>query len=275
MPIPAGNMGSAFTTRLAMLPRRVRLRSASTLGMWLVGLIPAAAMVGGATPVNDVATRSVVMITSSRGSLCTGTALTRDLILTAAHCVAPAASYIVLPAKGAAPLASKTISLHPRYDAKSYAANRATADVALIKLANTLPAPIVPAALDRRDKIAAVGDRFVIFGFGVTKPGSEDGIGVARTASLVATGQPGTLQVRLFDPATRGEVGGLGACTGDSGGPALRYDDGRLVVTGIVSWSTGPKLSAGCGGLTGVTPLVRYRDWVVEAASKLGSPLSP
>ncbi len=30
-------------------------------------------------------------------------------------------------------------------------------------------------------------------------------------------------------------------------------------------------LSAGCGGITGVTPLVRYRDWIVQTATKLGA----
>jgi secreted trypsin-like serine protease len=55
----------------------------------------------------------------------------------------------------------------------------------------------------------------------------------------------------------------------------LRDVDGRLVVIGVVSWSTGPKLGEGCGGLTGVTPLVRYRDWIVQAAGKLGSPVAP
>jgi hypothetical protein len=55
----------------------------------------------------------------------------------------------------------------------------------------------------------------------------------------------------------------------------LRDADGRLTVIGVVSWSTGPKLAAGCGGLTGVTPLVRYRAWIVEAAGKLGSPVVP
>ena len=42
----------------------------------------------------------------------------------------------------------------------------------------------------------------------------------------------------------------------------------------MVSWSTGPKLSAGCGGLTGITPLVRYRAWIVDTARALGSPLA-
>jgi secreted trypsin-like serine protease len=53
------------------------------------------------------------------------------------------------------------------------------------------------------------------------------------------------LQIRLFDPKTKGDRPGLGACTGDSGAPVLRDVDGRLSVIGVVSWSTGPKLGAG------------------------------
>jgi len=98
---------------------------------------------------------------------------------------------------------------------------------------------------------------------------------VARAAKLLVTGQPGPLQIRLFDPATQGKSAGLGACIGDSGAPALRDAGGKLTLIGVVSWSTGPNMTAGCGGLTGITPLARYRRWIVETAGKLGSPLAP
>jgi secreted trypsin-like serine protease len=246
----------------------------------LVMSAPAAAMVGGATPAGDGIARSLVMVVGVRsngGSVCTGAALTRDIILTAAHCVAPGATYSVYPAKGTPALAIKSIQVHPRYDPQSYALNRATADVALVKLAVALPERFVPVAIEPAGAAVAVGDRFTIAGFGVTGTGagSDNGIGLARAASLIATGQPGALQIRLFDPATKGDRPGLGACTGDSGAPVLREVDGRLVVIGVVSWSTGPKLGAGCGGLTGVTPLARYRDWIVQASGKLGSPVAP
>ena len=90
----------------------------------------------------------------------------------------------------------------------------------------------------------------------------------------MATGQPGTLQIRLFDPRTKGDSAGLGACTGDSGAPAFRQENGSLAIVGVVSWSTGPKLTAGCGGLTGITPTVLYRSWIVSAARALASPLA-
>jgi secreted trypsin-like serine protease len=99
--------------------------------------------------------------------------------------------------------------------------------------------------------------------------------GRVRAASLVATGRPGTLQVRLVDPATAGQRPGLGACTGDSGAPAFEEIGGTAAVVGVVSWSTGPNGSDGCGGLTGLTPLVIYRDWITSTARRLGSPLTP
>jgi len=49
----------------------------------------------------------------------------------------------------------------------------------------------------------------------------------------------------------------------------------RLVADCVVSWSTGPNMSAGCGDVTGVTPLALYRAWIVDEARKLGSPLPP
>src|SRR5882724_8000973 len=116
------------------------------VGSLIVGS-PADAMVGGAPAAGDGIARSLVMVVGSRdngGSVCTGAALARDLILTAAHCVAPGATYSVLPAKNAPVMAIKSIQVHPRYDPQSYALNRATADVALIKLAVALPERFVP-----------------------------------------------------------------------------------------------------------------------------------
>src|SRR6476469_6106893 len=188
------------------------------------------------------------MIISTRGSLCTGTALARDLVLTGGHCVAPAASYrVLLPDIKPPGLAIRSIAIHPRYSPKDYASGRVTADVALLKLEQPLPADIVPAALAPATPVAP-GDRFVIAGYGGTSPGSEAGNGVPRAAALVATGRPGNLQIRLFDPATRDARPGLGACTGDSGGPAFVESQGTFAVIGVVSWALGAANTTGCGG---------------------------
>ncbi len=244
----------------------------------LPGGAPAVAMVGGAPPAAEGAGRSVVMILGSYGTACTATAIAHDLLLTAAHCVQPGADYkLVDSAPGREPVLKDIarIDRDPQFDLKRLFAHLATADVALIKLAATLPPRIPPLPLAGDGASVAVGDSLVVAGYGVTVRGDGRTGGTVRAATLVVTGVPGTLQIRLFDPNTKGQSPGLGACAGDSGAPALRDTAGKLAIIGVVSWSTGPKLSAGCGGLTGITPLVRYRAWIVDTARALGSPLAP
>jgi hypothetical protein len=234
------------------------------------------ALVGGAPPAGEAAGGAVVMLTGSQATFCSGVALARDLVLTAAHCVLPGANYKLVEFNGTRQPVLKdlrAIARHPDFDVNAVLRHRVTADVALIKLAAPLkisPAPLMPAGAS-----VAAGDRLVVAGYGVAVRGDGKSGGTVRAATLVTTGQPGTLQIRLADPATKGERAGLGACTGDSGAPVYREVGGALAVIGVVSWSTGPGLSDGCGGLTGVTPLARYRAWIVEQAAKMGSPLAP
>ena len=51
----------------------------------IAGSAAAAAMVGGAPVASGGPERHAVLIVGSRGSSCTGTAIARDLVLTAAH----------------------------------------------------------------------------------------------------------------------------------------------------------------------------------------------
>lgn len=246
------------------------------LALLLVAPVPAAAIVGaGASIVRDAGPgRHIVMIISTRGNVCTGTALARDLILTAAHCVAPQATYRISTPDMPKGIATAWIVVHPRYDAAHYRSGRVTADVALVRLADPLPDEVIPVSIGDAGKVAP-GDPFVVAGFGTIAPRSDAGLGVPRAATLVATGRPGNLQIRLVDPETKDSRFGLGACTGDSGGPAfLAADDGYRII-GIVSWSTGPGLTTGCGGLTGITPLSLHRGWIVKTAAELGSPITP
>jgi secreted trypsin-like serine protease len=255
------------------MPRRV-----VAITFLLCWCAPAGALVGGATVVTGTGVgRHVVLIVGSRSNFCTGTAIAPDLVLTVAHCVLPGAEYKIVEFDAAhQPMLRPVtkVARHPGFKLETMLAHRATADVAVLKLAAPLSAPTVPAPLATRTAFA-VGERFTVAGYGVTVRGDGKTGGTVRAASLVATGQPGTLQVRLVDPATMGERAGLGACTGDSGAPAFEETGATPAVVGIVSWTTGPGGSDGCGGLTGLTPLVRYRDWIVTTARQLGSPLGP
>ncbi len=214
------------------------------------------------------------MVVDQRGDLCTGTVLTRDLVLTAGHCVAAHRDYQVKTFQTGETIAVRGIALHPHFDLAAYAASRATADVALIKLAAPLSELVQPAKLAPARRVA-VGETLTVAGFGVIAAGTDRGLGVPRMATLIVTGKPGALQIRLFDAATHNARAGLGACTGDSGAPAFEptSEAGVGQIIGIVSWTTAPHDEEGCGGLTGVTPLLLYRNWIVETARKFNSPL--
>jgi secreted trypsin-like serine protease len=236
---------------------------------------PAQAIVGGGTPQADGVARAVVTIVGSRGNFCTGSLVAPKLVLTVAHCVQPGADYKVVDysTEGKPQLLDvRTVAIHPSFNMQAMLAHHATADVALLQLEippkgkSTVPVgmPQIP---------IKVGGRFTVAGIGVTTRGDGKSGGVIRVAGLVATGQPGTLQIRLVDPVTGGVRDGIGACTGDSGGPVFEDGPNGPMIIGVISWSTGPNGAAGCGGLTGVTPLTLYRDWIVQTARSWGAAL--
>lgn len=259
-----------------LTPKRVPMKKLATLiAAALLLATPAHAIVGGGTPQADGVARAVVTIVGSRGNFCTGSLIAPRVVLTVAHCVQPGADYKIVDrgADGTPQLLNvRAVAIHPNFNMQAMQAHRATADVALLQLEIPLKgkstvsvgAPTIP---------IQVGSRFVIAGIGVTVRGDGKSGGATRVAGLVATGQPGTFQIRLVDPVTNGVRDGIGACTGDSGGPVFEDKPNGPVLVGVISWSTGPNGAAGCGGLTGVTPLTLYRDWILQTARSWGAAL--
>src|SRR5262249_58229061 len=80
--------------------------------------------------------------------------------------------------------------------------HRVTADVALVKLG--APLTVRPARLAPEGVLVSAGDRFVVAGYGVAIRCDGKSGGIVRAATLVATGQPGTVQIKRAQVASSG-----------------------------------------------------------------------
>ena len=240
---------------------------ATTLGL----ATPSRAIVGGGAANPDTLARFVVTIIGSHGTVCSGALIAPNIVLTAGHCIAPGTSYRVLDYTTQPPrlLTAQKVMAHPQFSLKTMLAHRATADVALLLLPSPCRRRYLPCSARRAARSCRA--------HASRSPVSASRFRVAMTASAPfarAAGRHRPAQrfsIRLVDPATNNIRGGLGACTGDSGAPAFEDQDGRAVIVGVVSWSTGANNSDGCGGLTGVTPLTIYRDWILQTARGWGA----
>ena len=167
------------------------------------------------------------------------------------------------------------IERHPQFDMQRLLGHLATADVALIKLTEPLPAQI-PLARIGGETESDQGWRYARgcrLWCDRARRWSDRRHGPRRiTDRHRATGIAADQAVRSDHQRTERRVGCLRWGFGGSGFCRL-WQSVRVI--GVVSWSTGPNLTAGCGGLTGITPLVRYRGWIVDTARKLGTPLAP
>lgn len=228
---------------------------------------PTSAIVGGSAS-ERAEPYTVLIVSGTRRSICSGTAIGRDLVITAAHCVARPADYAIvrkLPGtEHLVPVAR--VVLHPGFSADSFRTRKPTPDLALLRTALPLPQTLRPAALARENTLPRPGDRFLIAGWGQSVEGEEGSIGVLRMLALPAVGTTGGIMVRL-SAGTRG-----GSCDGDSGGSVFR-DNGRgLELAGVIGWATGAG-GKSCGAVTGATLIGIHSQWIAETAKSLGGKL--
>lgn len=244
------------------IARRLARPLSAALLLGLAFATPAQAIVGGAPASRELAAQSA-MIVSTRGASCTGVVVAPSVLLTAAHCVQPAADYAVVVFEAGTPrlIPITRIALHPRFEANSFETRRPTPDLALVRLASALPAAFRPARLSSEIALPARRTGFTLAGFGVTRDGDGASAGTLRTVNLPSIGTTGGIMIRLSDGAAKG------GCTGDSGGPV--FLDGT--VAGIIGWSTAAGGARGCGGVTGATLVGPQRAWIDATARSMGN----
>ncbi len=171
-------------------------------------------------------------------SICTGTLISADVVLTAAHCVVSTPAEKISNwrvAFGPKALSGMRVPVakvtsHPGYVPGTFD----SPDVAVILLAQPVTS-IDPIAVALAPLPNLVGKKVIEVGFGVTSvnpDGTGTGAGERRSTVTVVAAQEPTL-LRVGD--TNGAQGS-GSCRGDSGGPTLARTTAGEIVVGVHSF---------------------------------------
>ncbi len=254
------------------------MRKSLIISMMLM-LLPAhaeAVSSGKIAKSKDGLRRSVIRIENTTGELCSGLLLSAEIAITAAHCVAASGTYrAVFLDKNFHPYSINisVIRPHRTFAPKLSPHQQTGADLALVKLTKPVPNDMLP--LKSLHPIALhPGTSVYLSGYGSI---AYDKAKTARTLRIAelkvsAVDQPPNQVIFATDPNYEGRLPGAGACRGDSGAPIWLQTQYGYHVGGIVSWSSGAqfaKNNSPCGGITVITPIAPYVDWINKTLDEL------
>ena len=231
-------------------------------------------IVNGQTTSDWPAVGMLAVVDPSSGGasiFCSATLIDDLAVATAAHCEDAATSYqdagyvivFVVGPSIADPddyVEVDAWSVHPDY---RFDGSGVAADVAVGLLADTLQASVQPMPMHREDLGTDWYDQdLTLVGFGITGDSAYDA-GTKRTTTLPVLTLDSDF-VYAVDP----EPGGSNACSGDSGGAALRQGDQGDELVGVLSFvfSYHDPGTACIGGGVGATRVDVFGDWIAEEA---------
>ncbi len=216
--------------------------------------------------------RSTVALYDKKvGALCSGTLISENIVLTAAHCVGPDASqmrvFFVNDVRKAKPEQIRTVDA--AIVNKDYSATRKenTADVALVRFVGKMPAPYAPAKILKSSGLLQKNTTTIVAGYGLNRSWVvKSGAGVLRTTELqIADPNMTATETSLQQTISRG------VCSGDSGGPAYLDVDGELQVWGVASRSDAlpTRLTPDCFLMSIYTRADIYAKWIADNMADL------
>ncbi|UYL09590.1 trypsin-like serine protease [Bdellovibrio sp. SKB1291214] len=232
-----------------------------------------AAIINGqnVTDVEDYALSTVALVAEREGQIstfCTGTLISNNLVVTAAHCTAVFERMQAKVLFGTTiPTDSKDarlVEIEESISNKDFGVDSKTGltkgDVAVIKLVGGAPEGYKPVPVLESVSAIKAGDALSLIGWGrMSETEKVKTTNLQKTVVEVA-------QVRDEEIVTD-QTKGTGACNGDSGGPAYIETSKGLVLAGA---TRGPETGyVDCHHYGNYTLLVNYKDFLKYAAQAM------
>ncbi|UYL08730.1 trypsin-like serine protease [Bdellovibrio sp. SKB1291214] len=203
---------------------------------------------------------------------CTASALTRRIVLTAAHCLNGENPSYVEIMEGTTvttiPVVKTTVIDEFKTDAY--------ADIALAVLKEDLPASTITVSIPNPDMQIDLQKLDLIsagYGKDTDAPGADlkDGLGVLRVVLLKISGYEFSDSKFLVDQSN-----GKGFCQGDSGGPGLFKHQDKYYVMGVASKTVFPEehksseaTIATCSFRGAYVNLLKFKTWIEKTTATL------
>lgn len=264
-------------------------------------------VIGGAEVAKaDAIARFTVGIYDQKNNfICTGSLISENKVLTAAHCIEAVATQVFIvfdlnfkavDSKNMNVLRqAKALYVHPGYNDKqddSDATTMDTNDIAVIEFEGSLPEGYKPIEFLKDQKILKRGTEVHVAGFGANEVTEEEVTKRDRQfRKELANGdvycsdekltycfridflgsetlRTGAVQIQGFSEKEirLSEAKGQGTCVGDSGGPLFYISENDYLLVGVTS-----RGSVTCDGPAIYTNALEYLDWIQNPSSTSNS----